>query len=155
MIEIDYDTVYEFDLTGKVTFWDLPLEEVHELFRDGRTASRFLELKIPYLFYDFKYVDEKGYDWLRQTIGKKVEGKCVTRNGCKFCPSSMVGSNRKIVPSEVKKTIEDEDLDFILMDIVEFPIVRLRFVKGIDLITTHPKCDITKAAKWRKKYFNV
>lgn len=154
MIEIDYNTVYEFDLTGKVTFWDLPLEEVHELFRDGRTASRFLERKVPHLFAEFNYVDQKGYDWLRKLINK-VEGKCVTKNGCKFAPSSMVGSGRKIIPSEVKETIENENLDYILMDIVEFPMVRMRFVKGIDLITTHPKCDISKAKKWRKKYFNV
>ena len=154
MIEIDYNIVYEFDLTGKVTFWDLPLEEVHELFRDGRTASRFLERKVPHLFADFKYVDEKGYDWLRKLI-EKVEGKCVTKRGCTFAPSSMVGSNRKIEPEKVKQHIEETNLDYILMDIVEFPVVRMRFVKGIELISTHPKCKISEAKKWRKKYFNV
>ena len=61
--EISYDEVYTYDLSSQVKFWNLPLEEVYELFRDGRTASRFLERKIPYLFADFKYVDEKGYDW--------------------------------------------------------------------------------------------
>lgn len=154
MIEIDYDTVYEFDLTGKVTFWDLPLEEVHELFRDGRTASRFLERKVPHLFAKFNYVDQKGYDWLRELINK-VEGKCVTKNGCNFAPSAMVGSGRKVKPDKVKQHIEDSNLDYILMDVVEFPKVYMRFVKGSNLITTHPKCTISKAKKWRTKYFNV
>ena len=100
--EIDYDQVYQFDLTSQVKFWKLPQEEVFELFRDGRTASRFLERMVPRLFADFKYVDEKGYDWLRKMI-EKVEGKCVTKNGCKFAPSAMVGSGRKIIPEEVKQ----------------------------------------------------
>ena len=152
--EINYDEVYQFDLTSQVKFWKLPQEEVFELFRDGRTASRFLERMVSRLFADFKYVDEKGYDWLRKMI-EKVEGKCVTKNGCKFAPSAMVGSGRKIIPEEVKEHIEDNNLDYILMDIVEFPLVRMRFVKGSDLIATHPNCDISKAKKWRTKYFNV
>ena len=151
MIEIDYTKVYKFDLTGKVTFWELPVEEVYELFKDGRTSSRFLERKVPYLFKAFKYVDEKGYDWLRELLNK-VEGKCVTRNGCNFAPSAMVGSGRKVKPDKVKQHIEDNNLDYILMDVVEFPIVHMRFVKGSDLITTHPNCKITKAKKWRSSF---
>ena len=38
---IEYDTVYTYDLTGKVRFWDLEEEDLYELFRDGRTSSRF------------------------------------------------------------------------------------------------------------------
>lgn len=152
--EMDYDQVYQFDLTSQVKFWKLPQQKVFELFRDGRTASRFLEESIPYLFAEFVYVDGKGYDWLRKMVDK-VEGKCVTKNGCNFAPSAMVGSGRKVKPDEVKQHIEECNLDYILMDIVEFPTVRMRLVKGSDLIATHPACTITKAKKWRTKYFNV
>jgi|TARA_B100002019_G_scaffold238624_1_gene213783 hypothetical protein len=151
---IEYDTVYTYDLTGKVRFWDLEEEDLYELFRDGRTSSRFLERQVPKMFAQFEYVDGKGYDWIREQL-KKVEGKCYTKGGCNFAPSAMVGSGRKVVPSEVKEHIEECDLDYIIMDIVEFPTVHFRFIKGKDLIETHPNCKITNAKKWRKKYFGV
>tara|TARA_Y100000004_G_C8887136_1_gene400299 strand:+ start:179 stop:658 length:480 start_codon:yes stop_codon:yes gene_type:complete len=152
--EINYDEVYLFDISSKVSFWDLPKEVVYELFRDGRTASRFLELKIPDLFRDFEYVDGSGYDWLKELV-KKVEGKCYTKGGCNFAPSKMVGSSRKVKPDEVQKHIEENDLDYILMDIREFPVIRMRFVKGSELIKDHPNCKIGKSKKMSKKYFNV
>ena len=86
---------------------------------------------------------------------KKVEGKCYTKGGCNFAPSKMVGSSRKVKPDEVQKHIEENDLDYILMDIREFPVIRMRFVKGSELIKDHPNCKIGKSKKMSKKYFNV
>ena len=152
--EINYEQVEQFDFSSQVKFGKLPQETLFKIFRDGRTSSRFLEELIPLIFAGYKYVDEKGYDWLRR-MEEKVEGKCVTKNGCNFAPSAMVGSGRKVKPDEVKQHIEESNLDYILMDIVDFPLVRMRLVKGSELIATHPNCKITNAKKWRTKYFNV
>ena len=153
--EINYDTVYTYDLTGKVRFWDLKEEEdLYELFRDGRTSSRFLERQIPKMFAQFEYVDGFGHDWLKEIINM-VEGKCYTKGGCNFAPSKMVGSSRKVKPDEVQKHIEENNLDYILMDIREFPVIRMRFVKGSKLIKDHPNCKIGNSKKMSKKYFNA
>ena len=130
------NTVYEFDLTGKVKFGDMPEQAVYELFKDGRVASKFLEHTIPTWFEDLEFVDGVGYDHVSKTTGRKYDLKGFTRGGASYAPSTMLGAGRKIDKHVLHE--HAESIDYILSDITEFPKVRIVFKSGSDLVSTYP-----------------
>ena len=141
--------VYEFDLTGKVQFGDMPAEQLHKLFQDGRVASKFLEHTIPTWFPDLEFVDAIGHDHTSKTTGRKYDLKGFTKGGACYAPSNMLGAGRKIdttVLHEHAKTI-----DYIFSDITEFPKVRIIFKSGKELVEKYPSGKI--ATKDKKDLF--
>lgn len=145
------DAVYEFDLTGKVKFGDMPEEAVYELFRDGRVASKFLEHTIPTWFEDLEFVDGVGYDHVSRGTGRKYDLKGFTKGGACYAPSTMLGAGRKIDRQVLHE--HAESIDYILSDITEFPKVRIMFKSGSDLVNTYPSGKIPFKSK--KVLFNV
>ena len=75
-----------------VSFGDLLLETITQLFKDGRIFSHFMEHMLA-LDYGLTHVTGcKGHDLvdpLDRTI--KYEQKTFTKGGCKFMPSNMIG----------------------------------------------------------------
>lgn len=141
----EFDTVYEFDFTGKVQFGDMPLASVYALFRDGRVASKFLEHTIPTWFPDLEFVDQDGYDHESKTTGKRYDLKGFTKGGASYAPSNMLGAGRKV---DVEKLhAHAQEIDYILSDITEFPRVRIVFKRGTDLIESYPTGKIDKREK--------
>ena len=145
------NTVYEFDLTGKVQFGDMPAEYLYKLFRDGRVASKFLEHTVPTWFPDLEFVDQKGYDHVSKTTGRKYDLKGFTARGASYAPSNMLGAGRKIDESVLHE--HAETIDYILSDITEFPKVRIVFKSGSDLVKTYPNGKIP--FKEKKALFNA
>jgi hypothetical protein len=145
------NTVYEFDLTGKVQFGNMPIEHLYKLFRDGRVASKFLEHTIPAWFPDLEFLDKKGYDHVSKTTGRKYDLKSFTKGGTIYAPSNMVGKGREI--NEEKLHEHAETIDYILSDITEFPKVRIIFKSGSDLVKSYPKGKIP--LKEKKALFNA
>lgn len=134
------DTVYEFDLTGKVQFGDIPLPELYKMLQDGRVASKFLEHMVSIWFPDLELVDQKGYDHVSLTTGRKYDLKGFTNSGASYAPSKMIGAGRKIDEGKMHK--HAHTIDYILSDITEFPKVRIVFKSGSELIETYPKGKI-------------
>jgi len=134
--KIRYDHTYEFDLTGRVQFGDLPVDTVHALFQDGRVASKFLENVLPHWFEDLRYVDQDGYDHVRISDGRKLDLKGFTRGGASYAPSNMLGAGRKIDREKLHE--HAREIDYILSDITEFPRVRIVFKRGTDLVENYP-----------------
>ena len=119
-----------YTFTCEATFGTLSQDRVYKLLSDGRRASGFLELQLEEWFPDLTFEDGKGYDHV-DTNGQQYDAKCFTKGGAKFCPSVMLGAGRSV--DEVKLWEHANDMIYIFTDIVEFPTVKVRFVKGSDL----------------------
>ena len=125
-IELNKTYTYECD----ATFGTLSQEKVNKLFTDGRRASGFLEIQLEEWFPNLTFVDGKGYDHV-DTDGLKYDAKCFTRGGSKFCSSKYLGVGRSLNVEEHEA--HAENIIYIFTDVVEFPKVQVRFVKGSDL----------------------
>ena len=123
------------------TFGELSKELLTELFKDGRTPSRFMEKLATLWFPELTNVDEKHYDHV-DIEGNKFEMKGFTKGGCAFVPSSMLGKGRYIDLDELAEGISEHKLTYIITDIVNFPKVMVRFVDGKELLKTFPKGKI-------------
>jgi hypothetical protein len=136
----EYNKVYTFDLKGKVKFNDLNEETLYNLFKDGRVSTPFLQLAIEDWF-GLTYVDAKGYDYTDKE-DNKYELKTFTSNGCKLCPSSMIGVGRK---KDLQKFVEGAlKISYIIADITSFPAIQIVFKTGKDLVADYPKAEISK-----------
>jgi len=140
MINIKFDTTY-YRVIDNLSFDILPKEILHEMFKDGRVASKFCE-NIFTMWYPLELHDVKGYDHTDKD-GQKYEMKCFTKNGAKYCLSGMIGSGRQIDVEEMRENIESNDLIFIFVDIVDFPSLRYKFIRGQDLLDKWPKGKIS------------
>ena len=134
-IELNKTYTYECD----ATFGTLSQEKVNKLFTDGIRASGFLEIQLEEWFPNLTFVDGKGYDHV-DTDGLKYDAKCFTRGGSKFCSSKYLGVGRSLNVEEHEA--HAENIIYIFTDVVEFPKVQVRFVKGSDLIQTYKKGSI-------------
>ena len=140
-MKINYETIYHFDLSGKVQFGDLPQQELYELFKDGRVASKFLEHYIPLWFPELKFVDADGYDHVDVATGQlKWDLKGFTKSGASYVPSSMIGAGRKINIQEAHS--HANTIDYIFSDITNFPKIRIQFKTGTEMVTRFPKGKI-------------
>tara|TARA_B100000745_G_scaffold199345_1_gene131491 strand:- start:1068 stop:1520 length:453 start_codon:yes stop_codon:yes gene_type:complete len=132
--------VYNKEIVG-FSFGELPREELIELFKDGRVASKFLEKCVAKWFPEIRNVDQPHYDHI-DIEGNKIEQKGFTRNGCKFVPSSMIGKNRHIDLNELAKGIKEHNLTYSIVDIVEFPSIKIKFVNGKKLLSEYSSGQI-------------
>lgn len=150
-MKIQYDTIYCFDFEDQVQFGDLPKELVHQLFQDGRVASKFLENHIPIWFPELKFVDESGYDHVDVATGlRKWDLKGFTKGGASYVPSNMIGAGRTINITEAHE--HANSIDYIFSDVSEFPKVRIQFKQGKEMVTEFPTGKISY--KQRSKLFN-
>lgn len=139
MINIELDTTYHKDIEI-VSFDNLPKGILYEMYKDGRTASKFFE-NVFTVWYPLEVQDVKGYDHIDED-GQKYEMKCFTRRGSKYCPSGMVGSGRHIDEEVMRENIVSNNLIYIMVDIVDFPSIRYKFINGLDLLHRWPKASI-------------
>jgi hypothetical protein len=137
-VDIKYNKNYDFTLQAK--FGNLTKETVQEVLKDGRLASHFLERQLEVDFPELIFVNAKGYDHIRKNSDILYDQKCFTKGGLRFAPSSMIGAGRKIDFNEAHA--HAKTIDYIACDIVDFPKVRVRFVKGTDLVEKYPSCQV-------------
>ena len=138
--KIEFDKIYEFDLTGKVQFGDLPEQEVYDLYKDGRVASKFLEHTVPLWFPELTFVDKRGYDHIDNKEVKYDLKGFTRKSGARYAPSNMIGGNRKIDYAVLKE--HAEVTNYIFSDITEFPKVRIIFKTGEQMLNEFPSGDV-------------
>ena len=122
-------------------FGNLPPEICGELFKDGRTFSHFMEKFIAHNYPLIHVPGCKPYDF---TDIKHTEilydEKTFTRNGANFCPSNMLGQGRTF---DQERFLEhSKKLIFCIVSNVDFPNIKIKFVKGEDLIKDYPRGKI-------------
>ena len=134
-MNIELNKTYKFEIKN-FSFADITREELIRNFQDGRCCSWFMEPQIT-----------KWFPELSRVLGNK---KNFTKNGLVFMPSSQLGTGRKFNESVAHE--KAERLIYICCDIVDFPTIRVRFAKGLNLIRKYPKCRINKSL--REEFFN-
>ena len=138
---IKFNTTFVHKIQN-VAFDNLPIETCIEAFKDGRPFSHFIE---PWL--------EKNYPPLKHIKGCKdhdfVDGgdeniqydqKTFTSRGCIFMPSNMVGKGRKFDQEVFDE--KSKKLLYIIVSNINFPEIKIKFVRGIDLVLDYPKGKI-------------
>jgi len=124
-----------------VKFGNLPLETVHKIYRDGRPFSHLIEKWLE-LNYPIVHVPGcKDHDFYDKNHPKTIyDEKTFTKGGCKFCSSNMLGQGRKFDEEKFReKTVK---MIFCIVSNIAFPLIKIRFMRGKDLIVHYPKGEI-------------
>ena len=149
----EFNKVYHYDLSDWIRIDGWTKEGVRELMVDGRFASHILERQIPKWHPALAHVKGcKDHDHVDEGLGGiRFDAKNLTKNGCRYMPSNMIGEGRvfdKQIFHEKAK-----NMNYIICDIVDYPKVRLIFKSGPDLLKLFPKGVISKG-KGRKELFD-
>lgn len=150
---IEYGKTHTHLIKNINGFGNLPETTVANIYKDGRPFAHFIE---PWLASNYPLLHVKGcksYDHInaidsintntnKNTNAKKYEQKTFTQHGCNFAPSYMVGKSRTFN----KKICEEKanELIFIIVSNIYFPEIKVKFVKGSDLIEEYPKAFIPR-----------
>ena len=134
---IVFNTTFTHNIQN-VAFGNLPPEICIDILKDGRPFSHFIEPWLAQTYPALKHIkgskDHDLVDNIDESI--KYEQKTFTQRGCKFRPSNMIGVGRKF-----DKTIFEEKtkkLIFIIVSNVNFPEIKIKFVRGTNLIIDYP-----------------
>ena len=138
---IKFNTTFVHTIQN-VAFGNLPTEVCISILRDGRAFSHFIE---PWL--------EKNYPPLKHIKGCKdhdfvdngdeniqYDQKTFTSGGCIFTPSNMVGKGRKFDQEVFDE--KSKKLLYIIISNVNFPEIKIKFIRGVDLVVYYPKGKI-------------
>ena len=138
---IKFNTTFVHTIQN-VAFGNLPTEVCIRIFKDGRAFSHVIE---PWL--------EKNYPSLKHVTGCKdhdfedicdeniqYDQKTFTTRGCNFMPSNMVGQGRKFDQEVFDE--KSKKLLYIIISNINFPEIKIKFVRGIDLVVDYPKGKI-------------
>jgi len=122
-------------------FSNLPQDTLKSIFKDGRIFSHFMERLLAQDYGLTHVTGCKGHDLVDPADPAiKYEQKTFTENGCKFMPSNMIGQGRHF-----DKAVFDEKsrgLNYIIVSNVNFPEIKVRFLKGADLAALYPTGEI-------------
>jgi hypothetical protein len=144
----ELNKLYTFKMKN-ISFDNVPIDLLINLFKDGRHASHILELWVETNFANITRKNEKDHDFIDDN-SNYIEAKNFTKNGAKIMPSRMIGVGRKYIKEEADKVINSNI--YIVTDINDMPTIRMKFVKGTDLLKKYPKAVIP--FKLRNEFFN-
>lgn len=134
-----------------LSFGNIPESVIIEIYKDGRAFSHLIE---PWLEINYPLKHIKGckkYDHVDiNDENIKYDQKTFTKRGCKFIPSNMIGEGRKFN----KEVFEEKakNLIYIIVSNINFPEIKIKFIRGIDLIVDYPRGYIR--LKDFNKFFN-
>ena len=149
-MEIEYNKTLIYTINN-FCFDNLSQSKVIKKFKDGRVFSHFIELWLEDKFPLIHVEGCKEYDFIDVTDENiKYDQKTFTSGGSKFMPSNMIGTGRKFN----KELFEEKakNLIYIIVSNINFPEIRVKFVKGVELIVDYPTGCIP--LKDHDKFFN-
>ena len=148
--QITFNITYIYNLS-EFSFGNLPSQMIIEIFKDGRPFSHFIEKWLSLNFELIHIEGCKAYDFVDENEESiKYDQKTFTSRGCKFMPSNMIGEGRKF-DKEIFET-KAQNLNYIIVSNVNFPEIKIKFVKGTDLLIDYPNGTIP--SKDFIKFFN-
>ena len=154
MNNIVFDRVFTFDLSGTFSFGNLSADMLIEIYKDGRVASHLLERQLVSWFPELRHIkgceDHDHVNRLDENIQYDAKN-FTTSGGCKFLPSSMIGTGRKF--NEERFLYKTQKMNYIICDIVDFPKINVIFKRGSDLSEQYPNGCIGKGK--RKELFSA
>jgi hypothetical protein len=132
-----FNTTFTYTIQD-YSFGNLPREICIDAWKDGRPFSHFIEPWLAQNYPALKHIKGcKGHDLVDNTDESiKYEQKTFTKKGCSFTPSNMKGQGRKfdqtIFEEKTKKLI------FVIVSNVNFPEIKIKFVRGTNLLIDYP-----------------
>ena len=147
---IKLNHTFQHEITN-YSFGNLPKEICSDILKDGRPFSHFIERWLDQN-YPLTYIPGcKKYDFIDQHHPEiRYDEKTFTKNGCNFCPSNMKGQGRVFEQETFNK--KTRQLIFCIVSNREFPHIKVKFLKGEDLLTEYPTGNIP--SKDFIKFFN-
>ena len=135
-----------------VQFDGLSQETLIDIYKDGRVFSHLIEHYLVGLFPSLVHVPGcKDHDFNNKYNKDRLDEKTFTKNGCKFMPSSMIGTGRKF---DNKKFEEHcNKIIYCIVSNVNFPEIKIRFEKGCELMKKFPIGNIS--SKKHDEFFGV
>lgn len=132
-------------------FGDLSPEVINTIFKDGRPFSHFIERWLEKHYPLTHITGDKSFDFRDRNFPDTLyDAKTFTKHGCSFTPSNMKGYGRKFdLDVFTKKT---KKLIFIIVSNKNFPEIKVKFMRGTDLLKKYPKGKIP--SKDRVKFFD-
>ena len=134
--EIELNKTYTHVISNCV-FDCLPPEILQQIFKDGRPFSHFIE---PWLAekYPLNHITGcKKYDHTSKTDEHILyDQKTFTSRGCNIKPSNMIGEGRKFDEKIFKE--KASKLIYIIVSNINFPEIKVKFVRGSELILKYP-----------------
>lgn len=124
-----------------ISFDNLHQEIVNTIMKDGRVFSHFIEKWLEKKYPIIHIPGCKDHDFIDSNYNEiKYDEKTFTKLGCNFCPSNMLGQGRKfdqeIFQEKAKKLV------YCIVSNIHFPVIKVKFAKGLDLIAKYPKGKI-------------
>ena len=148
--QITFNNTYIYNLAD-YSFGNLSSQMIIEIFKDGRPFSYFIEKWLSVNFQLLHIGGCKSYDFVDENDENiKYDQKTFTTRGCKFMPSNMIGEGRKF-DKEIFET-KAQNLNYIIVSNVNFPEIKIKFVKGTYLLIDYPNGIIP--SKDFIKFFN-
>jgi hypothetical protein len=124
-----------------VAFGTLPPAILSQLFRDGRIFSHFMEHTLAQQYQLTHVAGCKDHDLVTPSDPTiKYDQKTFTKGGCTFAPSYMKGTQRSFNKEEFDQKVKD--MNYIIVSNVNFPEIKIRFVKGPELAAKYPRGEI-------------
>ena len=138
--QIIFNKTYVFTLAD-YSFGNLSSLMVTNIFKDGRVFSHFIEKWLSVNFQLLHILGCKSYDLVDENDENiKYDQKTFTSRGCKYMPSNMIGQGRTFDKDIFE--LKAKDLNYIIVSNVNFPEIKIKFVKGIDLLIDYPNGTI-------------
>ena len=124
-----------------ISFDNLHQEIVNTIMKDGRVFSHFIEKWLEKKYPIIHIPGCKDHDFIDSNNNEiKYDEKTFTKLGCHFCPSNMLGQGRKfdqeIFQEKAKKLV------YCIVSNIHFPVIKVKFARGLDLIAKYPKGKI-------------
>ena len=147
---VPLNTTFTYTFTN-YGFGDLSEEECMNGYKDGRVFSHFIEIWLAGRFPIEHISGCKSYDFIDMHHPTTLydEKTFTPASGCIFCPSHMKGSGRKFDQEAFKS--KASKLIFCIVSNVYFPEIKIKFIRGNELIESYPNGKIPK--KDHDKFF--
>ena len=136
---------FEFKIDN-INISNLKHKNINYMFQDGRFFSHFIENWLDVNCKRLKKIEGcKDHDFIDQKNKKnKYEQKTWTKNGLIFLPSHMIGTKRNINYDKFKDI--NRKLKYIIVNNIFFPIIKLKFINGYELIKKYPSGKTKKSS---------
>lgn len=133
---IEYNHTFHHTIAD-FAFGGLAYEVMVNILSDGRVFSHFIERWLPMNYPIIHITGCKSYDHVDATNPDMLyDQKTFTKGGCNFCPSNMLGQGRSFNPEVFQE--KSKKLNYIIVSNIDFPNIRVRFVRGEELATLYP-----------------
>jgi hypothetical protein len=133
-VELDKTSLHTVTDYG---FDNLPNDTVNQIFKDGRVFSHFIEHWLA-ANYSLTHINGcKDHDFIDKNNSQiTYDQKTFTHRGCRFMPSSMIGTgrtfNKEVFQEKASKLI------YCIVSNIHFPQIKIKFIRGSTLIIKYP-----------------